>query len=181
MRRGVLVLGTCLALAGCGGTGGTADPGSTGTPRADRSGPSPTPPHSFTATGFLTAEGTFGVACSGVGRSAGLRRGSPVVVRDSHGVVVATGTLEDGFADDDAPQRRCIFPFTVRKIPEAGGPFTVRVADPPAAAPPRGGFFSRSAGEKPPEGGGRSPGGGAAGPAGGFDRRHATQAGLHIG
>jgi len=148
MRRGVLVLGTCLALAGCGGTGGTADPGSTGTPRADRSGPSPTPPHSFTATGFLTAEGTFGVACSGVGRSAGLRRGSPVVVRDSHGVVVATGTLEDGFADDDAPQRRCIFPFTVRKIPEAGGPFTVRVADRPA---------------------------------GGFDRRHATQVGLHIG
>jgi hypothetical protein len=134
MRHGILVLAVCLTLSGCGG-GDTARHDDTGSSPAtgDPSGSaSRTPAGFFTATGFLTAEGTFGVACSGVGRSAGLRRGAPVSVSNATGTVVATGALEDGFADDDAPQRRCIFPFTVRRIPEDGGPFTVRVADRPA-------------------------------------------------
>jgi hypothetical protein len=157
MRHRILTLVVCVMLAGCGGTDSTGDPsgeGSAGSARGAGSagdasaGRSPTPAGTFTATGFLTAEGTFGVACSGVGRSSGLRPGAPVLVRDPGGTVVATGALEDGFADDDAPQRRCIFPFTVRGIPDGDGRFTVRVA-------------------------GR--------PAGGFDRRHAAQVGLHIG
>jgi hypothetical protein len=154
MRYGVLVLAVCLTLGACGGTSdtagrGTGTSGTAATGSADPSGSaSPKTPRSFTASGFLTAEGTFAVACSGVGGSSGLRRGAPVVVRNAAGTVVATGALQDGFADDDAPQRRCIFSFTVRNIPDGGGPFTVRVADRPA---------------------------------GGFDRRHAAQVGLHIG
>jgi hypothetical protein len=155
MRYGVLVLAVCLALAGCGGTGDTAgrggsrssegsgaagSQGGTGADPSSSASLTPGAPRSFTASGFLTAEGTFAVACSGIGSSSGLRRGAPVVVRNANGTVVATGALEDGFADDDAPQRRCIFPFTVRRVPEEGGPFTVRVAGRPA-----GGFDRRQA------------------------------------
>src|SRR3954464_3298297 len=115
MRHGVLVLAVCLTLGACGGPGDT--PGDTAGGSGDgTSSASPTRPRSFTASGFLTAEGTFAVACSGVGGSAGLRRGAPVVIRNAARAVVATGRLQDGFADDDAPQRRCIFPFTVRNI-----------------------------------------------------------------
>jgi hypothetical protein len=120
----VYVVG-CLVLAACGGP--SADPGTTPASPSDR--PSATPRGSFTVSGFVTAEGSFGLACKGLGSSADLHVGAPVVVRGAKGAKLATGALGDGFADDDQPQRRCIFQFSVRKVPEGTGPFSVQVGD----------------------------------------------------
>lgn len=127
MRKVWLAAAMCLALAGCG-----EDPADD---RADRTTdrstptrePSASPMRTFTVSGFVTANGTFGIACRGTGRSADLRRGAPVVVLGADDAVIGSGALGEGFADDDSPQRRCIFPFTVRKVPEGDGPFAVRV------------------------------------------------------
>ena len=120
MRRAVACCTVYLALTACAGDG--ADGPST------RAEPTPTKAATFTVSGYLTANGSFGLACRGIGESADLHRGTPVVVRDAGGTKVAAGALGDGFADDDAPQSRCIFSFTVRKVPEGNGPFTVQVA-----------------------------------------------------
>jgi hypothetical protein len=111
----------CLALLGC----GHGAPGS-GTPATE---PSEEPRKTFSVSGFVTANGSFGIACNGVGRSADLHRGTRVVVRGAGGTSLATGVLEEGFADDDEPQRRCIFAFAVKEVPEDRGPFTVQVAE----------------------------------------------------
>jgi|1185.fasta_scaffold100812_3 hypothetical protein len=111
----------CLVLAACGSP--SADPGTT------PASPSGRPRETFTVSGFVTAEGSFGLACKGLGSSADLHVGAPVVVRGAGGAKLATGALGDGFADDDQPQRRCIFQFSVRKVPEGKGPFSVQVGD----------------------------------------------------
>jgi hypothetical protein len=116
----MLVYGVgCLVLAACGGP--SADPGTT------PASPSDSPRKTFTVSGFVTAEGSFGLACKGLGSSADLHVGATVVVRGAGGARLASGTLGDGFADDDQPQRRCIFPFSVRKVPEEKGPYSVQV------------------------------------------------------
>jgi hypothetical protein len=120
MRSALTSAAMWLALAGC--AGGAPDSG-TSTPE-----PSLKPQKTFTVSGFVTAHGSFATACKGVGRSADLHSGTRVVVRGAAGAALAGGVLEDGFADDDEPQRRCIFPFTVMKVPEGRGPFTVQVA-----------------------------------------------------
>jgi hypothetical protein len=120
VRRLLAYAACCLVLAGCGAPSGNGD----GTPAPT----SPRPARTFTVSGYVTAEGSFGLACKGVGPSADLHAGASVVVRGRGGSNLATGALGDGFADDDQPQRRCIFPFSVRKVPEGRGPFSVQVA-----------------------------------------------------
>jgi hypothetical protein len=115
-----------LALAGCAGQSGDSSAPSPSPSSSPSSSPGPT--KTFTVSGFVTAEGSFGLACRGLGASADLHAGAPVVVRDAEGARLAAGVLGDGFADDDAPQRRCIFSFSVPKVPEGTGPFSVQVA-----------------------------------------------------
>jgi hypothetical protein len=123
VRRLLVCAVAGLVLAGCGKP--SADPDTTPT------SPSTRTPETFTVSGFVTAEGSFALACKGVGATADLHAGARVVVRGAGGASLATGSLGDGFADDDQPQRRCIFPFSVRKVPEGSGPFSVQVADRP--------------------------------------------------
>jgi hypothetical protein len=120
MRRALITAAACLALAGCGEPAAES-----GTTKPD---PAATPRETFTVSGFVTANGSFGLACNGIGRSADLHQGARVVVLGADGTGIATGAHAEGFADDDSPQGRCIFPFTVRKVPEGRGPFTLRVA-----------------------------------------------------
>lgn len=121
----MLVYGVAwLLLAGCGGS--SADHRTT--PESSPASTPATPTATFTVTGFVTAEGSFGLACKGLGSTADLHVGAPVVVLGAGGATLATGALGDGFADDDQPQRRCIFPFSVRKVPDGKGPFSVQVA-----------------------------------------------------
>ena len=119
MRRLVACAASCLVLAACGEPSGSGEATPSATPR---------PVRTFTVSGYVTAEGSFGVACKGVGPSADLHAGTRVVVRSRAGASLATGALGDGFADDDQPQRRCIYPFSVRKVPDGRGPYSVQVA-----------------------------------------------------
>ena len=132
MRSVWVAAAMCLALAGCGEDEADDATGRTTGPTTDRGTPtrepSASPASTFTVSGFVTANGTFGIACRGTGRSVDLHSGAPVEVLGAEGAVIASGALGEGFADDDSPQRRCIFPFTVRKVPEGRGPFAVQVA-----------------------------------------------------
>jgi hypothetical protein len=132
---------SCLLLAACGRTSADRDSSPTSSPTSSPASSSGAPA-TFTVTGFVTAEGSFGLACKGVGSSADLHKGTQVVVLGAGGATLATGALGDGFADDDQPQRRCIFPFSVRKVPDGKGPFSVQVAHRPPVS-----FDRRRAGQ----------------------------------
>src|SRR3954467_4935267 len=97
MRSVWVAAAMCLALAGCGedptddGTDRTTDPTTDrGTPTPE---PSASPARTFPVSGFVTANGTFGIACRGTGRSVDLRSGAPVVVLGAEGAVIASGAL----------------------------------------------------------------------------------------
>jgi hypothetical protein len=134
MRRTLVSFAACLALAGCGGGTASTD--------APETRPTTKQPQTFTVSGFVTANGSFGLACAGTGAWADLHRGTRVVVRAADGSRLGSGVLEEGFADDDAPQRRCIFEFSVPGVPEGDGPFLVQVAERPPVS-----FERRQAGQ----------------------------------
>src|SRR3954463_5241689 len=89
VRKMLVYVVGCLLLAACGGP--SADPGTT------PASPSGRPRETFAVSGFVTAEGSFGLGCKGLDSSADLHVGAPVVVRGAGGTTLATGALGDGF------------------------------------------------------------------------------------
>lgn len=53
--------------------------------------------------------------------------GTPVVVEDAEGEIVARSTLSVGESPPDAGLRQCIFPFVVEGVPEGSTLYTVRI------------------------------------------------------
>ncbi|MEU8794758.1 hypothetical protein [Streptomyces sp. NPDC048643] len=80
----------------------------------------------FTLVGrvrIAAAPGETGM-CSGSGPLSDVDKGALVTVYDAEGLVVATGTLGTGAYDDAAA---CVFPITVRGVPDDSKSYAVRV------------------------------------------------------
>jgi hypothetical protein len=53
------------------------------------------------------------------GALASLRQGSPIVVKNDSGKVIATSLLENGVSKDLSPSGACVLPFTIAELPSS--------------------------------------------------------------
>lgn len=134
MRSLVSAAMLALALTACGGggDGGGGDGDAAGGETFDAKG-------TVSITGAADSEifapdgSATGDPCESFGVLADFSTGKPVVVVDDGGAEVARGEIGDGTLPERAKSflqagfEACELPFTVGGIPEAGGPFTLRV------------------------------------------------------
>jgi hypothetical protein len=111
------ILAATLILAGVAGCGGGS-----GAKSLKVSGEVRLNPLTLNTDQFLA-----GGECSGVQQYADLRAGGQVVVTDSAGATVATGTLQAGSLPKTRPAG-CYFPFTVTGVPAGKGFYSITVA-----------------------------------------------------